>query len=52
MLSAVTTTRPAEAAHAVPVSTVDVCAFRLAMGSFPTGVTVVTVAPPTTECMG
>jgi flavin reductase (DIM6/NTAB) family NADH-FMN oxidoreductase RutF len=43
MLSAVTTTRPAEAAHAVPVSTVDVCAFRRAMGSFPTGVTVVTV---------
>jgi flavin reductase len=43
-LSAVTTTRPAEAAHAVPVSTVDVCAFRRAMGSFPTGVTVVTVA--------
>jgi flavin reductase len=44
MLSAVTTTRPAEAAHAVPISTVDVCAFRRAMGSFPTGVTVVTVA--------
>jgi flavin reductase (DIM6/NTAB) family NADH-FMN oxidoreductase RutF len=43
MLSAVTTTRPAEAAHAVPVSTIDVCAFRRAMGSFPTGVTVVTV---------
>jgi flavin reductase (DIM6/NTAB) family NADH-FMN oxidoreductase RutF len=44
MLSAITTTRPAEAAHAVPVSAVDVCAFRRAMGSFPTGVTVVTVA--------
>jgi len=43
MLSAVTTTRPPEAAHAVPVSTIDVCAFRRAMGSFPTGVTVVTV---------
>ena len=43
MLSAVTTTRPAEAAHAVPVPAVDVCAFRQAMGSFPTGVTVVTV---------
>ena len=28
----------------MPVSTVDVCAFRRAMGSFPTGVTVVTVA--------
>ena len=44
MLSAVTTTRPAEAAPAVPVPAVDVCAFRRAMGSFPTGVTVVTVA--------
>jgi flavin reductase len=44
MLSAVTTTRPAEAAHAVPASTVDACAFRRAMGSFPTGITVVTVA--------
>jgi flavin reductase len=43
MMSAATTTRPVEAAHAVPVSTVDVCAFRRAMGSFPTGVTVVTV---------
>ena len=43
MLSAATTTRPAEAAHAAPVSAVDVCAFRQAMGSFPTGVTVVTV---------
>jgi len=43
MLSAVTTTRPAEAAHAVPVPAVDVCAFRRAMGAFPTGVTVVTV---------
>ncbi len=29
--------------HAVPASTVDVSAFRKAMGSFPTGVTVVTV---------
>jgi flavin reductase len=44
MLSAVTTTWAAEAGHAVPVSTVDVSAFRRAMGSFPTGVTVVTVA--------
>ena len=44
MLSAATTTRPAEAAHAAPVSAVDVCAVRQAMGSFPTGVTVVTVA--------
>lgn len=44
MLSAVTTTPPSEAAHAVAVSTVDMCAFRRAMGSFPTGVTVVTVA--------
>jgi flavin reductase (DIM6/NTAB) family NADH-FMN oxidoreductase RutF len=43
MLSAVATTRPAEAAHAVPVSTIDARAFRRAMGSFPTGVTVVTV---------
>lgn len=39
-----TTTQAAEAGHAVPVSTVDVSAFRRAMGSFPTGVTVVTVA--------
>ncbi len=44
MLAAVTATRAAEAGHAVPVSTVDVSAFRSAMGSFPTGVTVVTVA--------
>ena len=44
MLSAVTTIRAAEAGHAVPVSTVEVSAFRRAMGSFPTGVTVVTVA--------
>jgi 3-hydroxy-9,10-secoandrosta-1,3,5(10)-triene-9,17-dione monooxygenase reductase component len=44
MLSAVTTTRAAEAGPAVLVSTVDVSAFRRAMGSFPTGVTVVTVA--------
>jgi flavin reductase len=40
MLSAVTTTRAAEAGLAGPVSTVDVSAFRSAMGSFPTGVTV------------
>ena len=44
MLSANTTVQAAEAGHAVPVSTVDVGAFRRAMGSFPTGVTVVTVA--------
>src|SRR5262252_6391640 len=44
MLSAVATTEAAQAGHAVPVSTVDVTAFRRAMGSFPTGVTVVTVA--------
>ena len=44
MLSAVTTTRAAEAGHAVPVPAVDTGAFRQAMGSFPTGVTVVTVA--------
>ena len=44
MLSAIATTRSAEAGHAVPASTVDVSAFRRAMGSFPTGVTVVTVA--------
>ena len=44
MLSAVTMTRAAEAGHAVPVSTIYVSAFRRAMGSFPTGVTVVTVA--------
>jgi flavin reductase (DIM6/NTAB) family NADH-FMN oxidoreductase RutF len=40
---AVTATRPADAGHAVPVPTLDVSAFRAAMGSFPTGVTVVTV---------
>jgi len=44
MLSANTTTQAAKAGHAVPISTVDVSAFRRAMGSFPTGVTVVTVA--------
>jgi len=44
MLSAVTTTEAAEAGHAGPGSAVDVSAFRRAMGSFPTGVTVVTVA--------
>jgi len=41
---AVTSTPAAEAGHARPTSTVDVSAFRQAMGSFPTGVTVVTVA--------
>jgi flavin reductase (DIM6/NTAB) family NADH-FMN oxidoreductase RutF len=44
MGSAITAARAAEAGHAVPASTVDVSAFREAMGSFPTGVTVVTVA--------
>src|SRR6516164_5816590 len=44
MLSAKTTTQAAKAGHAVHISTVDVSAFRRAMGSFPTGVTVVTVA--------
>jgi flavin reductase len=44
MGSAVTSTWAAEAGPAVPASTVDVSAFRKAMGSFPTGVTVVTVA--------
>jgi len=44
MLSAVTATRAAEAGPAGPGPAADVSAFRLAMGSFPTGVTVVTVA--------
>ena len=44
MLSAITTTRAAEAGHAMPASTIEMSAFRRAMGSFPTGVTVVTVA--------
>jgi flavin reductase (DIM6/NTAB) family NADH-FMN oxidoreductase RutF len=43
MLSAVTTTRAAEAGRTVPAPAVDAGAFREAMGSFPTGVTVVTV---------
>jgi flavin reductase len=43
-MESVISTRAAEAGHAVPASTVDVSAFRTAMGSFPTGVTVVTVA--------
>jgi len=43
MLSVVTATN-AGAERAVPASAVDVSAFRQAMGSFPTGVTVVTVA--------
>jgi flavin reductase (DIM6/NTAB) family NADH-FMN oxidoreductase RutF len=41
---AVTSTWTAEAGPTLPASTVDVSAFRAAMGSFPTGVTVVTVA--------
>jgi flavin reductase len=44
MGSAVTSTRAAEAGHALPAPVGDVSAFRQAMGSFPTGVTVVTVA--------
>jgi flavin reductase (DIM6/NTAB) family NADH-FMN oxidoreductase RutF len=44
MLSAVATTRAAETGHAEPAPAVDGSAFRRAMGSFPTGVTVVTVA--------
>jgi flavin reductase len=44
MGSAVTSTRAAEAGHALPASTVNVSAFRTTMGSFPTGVTVVTIA--------
>jgi len=40
----VTSIRAAEPAPAVPPPTVDVSTFRQAMGSFPTGVTVVTVA--------
>ena len=44
MGSVVSSIRAAEAGHAVPASTVDMSAFRRAMGSFPTGVTVVTVA--------
>jgi flavin reductase len=42
--SAVTSMWTAEPAPAVPPPTVDVSGFREAMGSFPTGVTVVTVA--------
>jgi flavin reductase len=44
MGSAVSSTRATEPARAVPEPTVDVSAFREAMSSFPTGVTVVTVA--------
>ena len=44
MGSAVTSTLIAETGHARPASTADVSAFREAMGSFPTGVTVVTMA--------
>jgi flavin reductase (DIM6/NTAB) family NADH-FMN oxidoreductase RutF len=43
MRSVVSPIRAAEAGRAVPASPVDVNAFRQAMGSFPTGVTVVTV---------
>ena len=44
MGSAVTSTRTAAACYAPSASAVDVSAFRQAMGSFATGVTVVTVA--------
>ncbi len=44
MGSVVSPIRAAEAGHAVPAPTANVSAFRKAMGSFPTGVTVVTVA--------
>jgi flavin reductase len=44
MGSIVTSTLIAEVGRARPASAVDVSAFREAMGSFPTGVTVVTVA--------
>ena len=44
MRSALSPVRSADAGRAVPASTVDVSAFRAAMGEFPTGVTVVTVA--------
>jgi len=44
MASVVSSIRAAGAGPAVPPSTVDVSAFRKAMGSFPSGVTVVTVA--------
>jgi flavin reductase len=44
MGSVVSPIRAAEAGRTVAASTVDVSAFREAMGSFPTGVTVVTVA--------
>jgi flavin reductase (DIM6/NTAB) family NADH-FMN oxidoreductase RutF len=44
MGSVVTSTRAAAAGNALPAPAVDVSVFRKAMGSFPTGVTVVTVA--------
>jgi flavin reductase (DIM6/NTAB) family NADH-FMN oxidoreductase RutF len=44
MESAVTSILASAAGRAEPASTVDVSAFRQAMGAFPTGVTVVTVA--------
>ena len=44
MGSVVSPIRAAEAGPAAPPLTVDVSAFRTAMGSFPSGVTVVTVA--------
>ncbi len=44
MRPAATSTLAAAAERVVPASTVDASAFRNAMGSFPTGVTVVTVA--------
>ena len=44
MRSVVSAIRSAEAGRSAPASTVGVSAFREAMGEFPTGVTVVTVA--------
>ena len=44
MRSALSPVRSADAGRAVPAPAVDVSAFRAAMGEFPTGVTVVTVA--------
>jgi flavin reductase len=42
-MGSLTSTPAAMAGHALSASTIDVGAFRTAMGSFPTGVTVVTV---------
>jgi flavin reductase (DIM6/NTAB) family NADH-FMN oxidoreductase RutF len=47
MRSVLSPIRPAEAGRAVPAPAVGVSAFREAMGEFPTGVTVDTVASGT-----